>query len=491
MQQLLQLFQDKHAANLARQEAINARLDEFTMDLAASKVNPKSTEKGSNNRSHKGKGVAKGTGSETTRRGAIIPKFTKLNFPRFNGQEDSLGWLCRCKHFFCHQQTPEEEKVNLASFHLEGNAQLWFLQMEVDTPQPSWDEFKRQCHLRFGPPIRSHKLGELAKLRQSGTVADYQEKFEQLASQASTLTQAQKIELYISGLAEHIAVKVELHNLSDLATAMSISRLYERKGQPTRTPISEVPQSKPPDTPLQHRTRFVKKLTKVDMEERQLKGLCFNCDEPYVRGHQCKKLFWIDSVEGDEKKTEYEPPANTDQPKISLNAIIGISTPQNMSLQGKLKVKRRDGLRVVVANGERIRSLGRCEGMLLQLGNHTFFVDLYVLTLSSFDVILGVNWLKTLGPILWDFTDMWMSFTKLGKQIELYGIKTSKPAQSAEIQVVTVEDYHADLQRLLAGFVSLFQEPTGHPPSHACDHRIILEPGTKPIVVRPYRYPHA
>ncbi|KAK6235916.1 hypothetical protein SCA6_011253, partial [Theobroma cacao] len=145
----------------------------------------------------------------------------------------------------------------------------------------------------------------------------------------------------INGLAEHIAVKVELHNPSDLATAMSISRLYERKGQPTQTPISEVPQSKPPDTPLQH-------------------------------------------LEGDEKKTEYEPPANTDQPEISLNAIIGISTPQNMSLQGKLKVKRRDGLRVVVANGERIRSLGRCEGMLLQLGNLTFFVDLYVLTLSGF-----------------------------------------------------------------------------------------------------------
>lgn len=66
-------------------------------------------------------------------------------------------------------------------------------------------------------------MGELAKLRQSGTKADYQEKFEQLALRAGTLTQAQKIELYISGLAEYIAVEVELHNLSDLAIAMSMS----------------------------------------------------------------------------------------------------------------------------------------------------------------------------------------------------------------------------------------------------------------------------
>lgn len=137
------MFQDERAANLARQEAINSRLDELTGDFAASKVNPISTEEGSSNRSHKGKGVARGTGSETTRGGAIILKFTKLDFPPFNGQEDPLRWLSRCEHFFRHQQTPEEENVSLTSFHLEGNAQLWFLQMKVDTPQPSWDEFKR------------------------------------------------------------------------------------------------------------------------------------------------------------------------------------------------------------------------------------------------------------------------------------------------------------------------------------------------------------
>jgi len=120
-----------------------------------------------------------------------------------------LGWLNRCEHFFRHQQTPEEEKVGLASFHLEGNAQLWFLQLEIDMPQPSWDEFKRQCNLCFGKPIRSQKLGELAKLCQIGSVTNYQEKFEQLISRAGTLTQSQKIELYISDLTDYIAIEVE------------------------------------------------------------------------------------------------------------------------------------------------------------------------------------------------------------------------------------------------------------------------------------------
>ena len=72
-------------------------------------------------------------------------------------------------------------------------------------------------------------MGELAKLKQTGSVADYQIQFEALASRAGTLTQNQKIQLYLSGLLEYIAVKVELHHPLDLATAMSISRLYERK----------------------------------------------------------------------------------------------------------------------------------------------------------------------------------------------------------------------------------------------------------------------
>lgn len=40
----------------------------------------------------------------------------------------------------------------------------------------------------------------------------------------------QKIELYINGLADYIETEVELHNPPDLATVMSMSRLYERKG---------------------------------------------------------------------------------------------------------------------------------------------------------------------------------------------------------------------------------------------------------------------
>jgi hypothetical protein len=45
----------------------------------------------------------------------------KLDFPKFNGGEDPTSWLCRAEY-----ETPPVYQVALASFHLEGEAQLWY-----------------------------------------------------------------------------------------------------------------------------------------------------------------------------------------------------------------------------------------------------------------------------------------------------------------------------------------------------------------------------
>uniref|UniRef100_A0A2C9UZC0 Uncharacterized protein n=1 Tax=Manihot esculenta TaxID=3983 RepID=A0A2C9UZC0_MANES len=75
-------------------------------------------------RPRRDKGTIGTTGSVTTRDCSFVPKYTKLDFPRYNGTEDPLGWISRCQHFFKHQSTPDDEQVGLASYHLEGIAQL-------------------------------------------------------------------------------------------------------------------------------------------------------------------------------------------------------------------------------------------------------------------------------------------------------------------------------------------------------------------------------
>uniref|UniRef100_A0A199UBA5 Uncharacterized protein n=1 Tax=Manihot esculenta TaxID=3983 RepID=A0A199UBA5_MANES len=43
------------------------------------------------------------------------------------------------------------------------------------------------------------------------------------------------------------------------------------------------------------------------MEERRKKGLCFNCDETFVRGHQCKKLSWLELEDANEESKDEDP----------------------------------------------------------------------------------------------------------------------------------------------------------------------------------------
>jgi hypothetical protein len=44
------------------------------------------------------------------------------------------------------------------------------------------------------------------------------------------------------------------------------------------------------------------------------------------------------------------------------------------------------------------------------------------LTLGGCDIVLGVQWLSTLGPILWDFVKLHMEFNLLDFRHVLQGI---------------------------------------------------------------------
>jgi hypothetical protein len=88
-----------------------------------------------------------------------LPRYSRLEFPLYDGKIDPLAWLSRCDHFFRHQRIPEEEKVEIASYHLDEDAQVWFLKLDRDRPGISWEDFKRQCHLRLVHPFKAINWG--------------------------------------------------------------------------------------------------------------------------------------------------------------------------------------------------------------------------------------------------------------------------------------------------------------------------------------------
>jgi hypothetical protein len=44
-------------------------------------------------------------------------------------------------------------------------------------------------------------------------------------------------------------------------------------------------------------SRPFRRLTPAEQQERRRQGLCYNCDEPFVRGHQCKRVFYLEACD--------------------------------------------------------------------------------------------------------------------------------------------------------------------------------------------------
>jgi hypothetical protein len=49
----------------------------------------------------------------------------KLDIPRFDGT-DPLGWIFKITQFFDYHNTPEDQRLCIASFYMDGEALTWF-----------------------------------------------------------------------------------------------------------------------------------------------------------------------------------------------------------------------------------------------------------------------------------------------------------------------------------------------------------------------------
>lgn len=134
------------------------------------------------------------------------------------------------------------------------------------------------------------------------------------------------------------------------------------------------------------------------------------------------------------------------------------------------------------------------------------------MTLGGCDNVLGVQWLSTLGLILWDFVKLHMEFNLLDSKHVIQGITPTKVSlmdgaqfgkamkqdrQGLVLQLLTPYEFSISnldndplLAKLLDHFQEVFHEPIGLPPNCDHSHHIVLQPGAKPICVDPYRYPY-
>lgn len=117
----------------------------------------------------------------------------------FDGDNPN-GWIYKCGRFFSENGIVNEEKVGLASIHLEGKALEWFQGYEAGNKEFTWDQFSHEVILRFGPSTYDSPMGQLSKLKQASTVRNYQVQFETLMARTSGLPDEFFVHCFVSGL---------------------------------------------------------------------------------------------------------------------------------------------------------------------------------------------------------------------------------------------------------------------------------------------------
>ena len=401
----------------------------------------------------------------------------------------------------------------------------------------------------------------LTKLKQTSIVLQYKSQFEVISNRIKGLSEPHKLSCFLSGLRDEIRLPIRMLSPTSLHQAFGLAKIQEEYWISTRrasfkTSMEVGSQAKSSilglPKPDPKARAAIQKISPAQMEERRKKGLCYYCEEKWNSSHRCKtspKLFLmetapnkevqlgvpleeLDTIETTGGGKEENPFA---YPEISLYALLGSLNPGTMRLIGFIKgvrvtilldtgsnhnfidptivskatlTKQSSVLEVKIADGSMIRSEGICHGVMIKMQGHVFQVDLYSLAMDGYDVVLGINWLRTLGLIQWDFQNLIMRFLYEGQQILLRGVQSkgpsfqegdeffkNSPKKGLVLQVMMLDSpqdqpqTNSALKELLQQFNFVFNTPKELPPSRGHEHQIVLKEGTQPINVRPYRYP--
>ena len=90
---------------------------------------------------------------------------------------------------------------------------------------------------------------------------------------------------------------------------------------------------------------------------------------------------------------------------VSLLALLDSRSMHNFvaaeaAARTSLRLQLHGGMKVTVANGERVPCPGVYRAAVFSIEGTPFVTDFFALPLAGNDVVLGTQWLATLGPIL-------------------------------------------------------------------------------------------
>lgn len=178
----------------------------------------------------------------------------------------------------------------------------------------------------------------------------------------------------------------------------------------------------------------------------------------------------------------------------------------------KLKQRGINNYEVLLGTGVTVKGMGACREVKFTINNLEFEADFISLELGNANIILGIQWLRTLGKCQVDWETHEMSFVYKGTSVTICGDPTlHNTKMSLKTLMTTSESKESiwglanlngqrketdtrqiprEIELVLDRFEQIFAEPTSLPPVREREHAINLISGAGSISVKPYRYPH-
>ncbi|VFQ72079.1 unnamed protein product [Cuscuta campestris] len=169
---------------------------------------------------------------ESSRRASRLPH-AKLEFPKFTGG-DPRGWVLKAEKYFRYYDVPEDDKVDVASMYLEGDALDLFSWMSTERTLFYWEDLVKAFQEHYGPPEYQNPNEYLCSIKQSGTVTEYRLEFARRASRIERWPEHCLLGVFINGLKEELRPDVRLHKPQNVYRAASLALEFERKQPSSR-----------------------------------------------------------------------------------------------------------------------------------------------------------------------------------------------------------------------------------------------------------------
>ncbi|XP_056863923.1 uncharacterized protein LOC130511101 [Raphanus sativus] len=382
----------------------------------------------------------------------------RLDLPEFDGNNQD-DWIFRMEKCFSVNQTEEEEKLTLAMSCLIKGAVTW-LRMIQDREEPlDWRDFTVKVRKRFKPSRGGTVLSQMLRLRQTGSISEYREQFEELSAEVPHVTNDVLEEIFLHGMKRSLREQVVrlrpvgMDEIVDMAKIIEAqenerssyqSRSFQRTNSvpsintQQRGYQSNSSPGRQGDNTSARKSAESHKDNKGTESRRAVQNPCRHCGERFFAGHRCKafqryrKLELEDSdakeddeLSEDEKSVEQNGVQEQELHVLSLNSLVGITTKKTMKMKDligdkevvvlidsgascnfistklveemKLPVVETVGFGVAVGNGEVISGSGKCEDVEVSIQGVKITEEFLRFELGSIDLVLGYSWLAKLG----------------------------------------------------------------------------------------------